>query len=160
MYLSAKKPEINSRSSIVTNSIKTLKVVQVKKKSTDTHKEDQVRTQQTKETGLGRNQPCRHLELGLPASRTEGIHCCCASHSVCGILLRWPWQIQTGVETEICRNTAASAWSSYAALDSMDVLVDVDVGGGIDPGIFPAQRIRDECCHSPERIDESENHRW
>ena len=63
------------------------------------------------------------------------------------------------METEICRNTAASAWSSHAALGSVHVLVDADVGGGIDPGIFPAQRIRDECCHSPERIDEPENHR-
>ena len=57
------------------------------------------------------------------------------------------------METEVCRNTAASTWSSHAALDSMDVLLDVDIGGGIDPGIFPAQRIRDERCHSPERTD-------
>lgn len=53
---------------------------------------------------------------------------------------------------------AASAWSSHAALDSMDVLVDVDISGGIDPGIFPAQRIRDERCHS-QRTEEPENHR-
>lgn len=66
------------------------------------------------------------------------------------------WPIQTGVETEVCRNMAASAWSSYAALDSMDVLVDVDISGGIDPGNFPAQRIRDERCHS-QRTEEPEN---
>ena len=35
---------------------------------------------QAKETGLRRNQPCRHFDLGLPASRTETVHFCSLSH--------------------------------------------------------------------------------
>lgn len=39
--------------------------------------------------GLTRHWPCQHLDLVLPASRTEKINICCLSHPGCSIFL---WQ--------------------------------------------------------------------
>lgn len=44
--------------------------------------------------GLRRNQPCRHLELGLLASRTQREWLCCVS-PVCGSVIRQPQETHT-----------------------------------------------------------------
>ena len=68
--------------------------------TTDVHtqRKDHERTQQegahqqAKERGLRRNQPCRHLDLGLPASRTVRNKMSCLRHPSCSILFWQPKQ--------------------------------------------------------------------
>ena len=50
---------------------------------------------QGKERGFRRNQPCRHLDLRLPATRTEIINACCLCTVISYTLLGWPEQTHT-----------------------------------------------------------------
>lgn len=42
---------------------------------------------------LRQNQPCRHLDLGLQATRTLEIHFCGLSHQILGNLYGRPWRL-------------------------------------------------------------------
>lgn len=39
--------------------------------------------------------PCRHLEFGLPATRTVRKEICCFSHLLCGDVSRKPQEVDT-----------------------------------------------------------------
>lgn len=54
---------------------------------------------------LRRHQACRHLDLGLAASRTETIHSCCSSHEV--------WHFVTAAQL---LRLASSTWDAADAL--------------------------------------------
>ena len=58
---------------------------------------------------LKRNQPCRHLDFGLPASRTETVHFRYSSHRVCGTSL-WPPQETSRSRWAIASHPTVSLW--------------------------------------------------